>query len=209
MHLCCGVDTRFFEVDTGEQKSWTVQLIRHAAVDADKRLPKAAAQLSPGLEAAVPLDRRIALVIGNSAYQNAPQLTNPINDANLISDALKADGFTVTTRNDLDREGFIKELRAFATAADTADWARRLRSGRPKRGQYMVEFGRVRVGGTNKPDESIEYSGKVVEVAVAETKRGHLEREVAHQRKPMVGEIAGVQVALHEPHARLRAAGAE
>jgi hypothetical protein len=125
-------ETRFFEVDTAEQKSWTVQL-----TNANKQLPKATPQLSPGLEAAAPLDRRVALVIGNSAYQNVALLTNPINDANLISDALKADGFTVTISNDLDREGFIKELRAFATA-DTAEWAV----------VYFAGHG-MEVGGTN------------------------------------------------------------
>lgn len=65
----------------------------------------------------------MALVIGNSAYQNVPLLTNPTNDATLISDALKLDGFTVTLADNLDHEGFIKALRTFANEADAADWA--------------------------------------------------------------------------------------
>ncbi len=40
-------------------------------------------------------ERRIALVIGNSAYKEAP-LRNPANDARAISEALSATGFTVT-----------------------------------------------------------------------------------------------------------------
>jgi tetratricopeptide (TPR) repeat protein len=67
--------------------------------------------------------RRVALVVGNSAYQNVAQLTNPTNDAKLIADALKQDGFDVTLAANLDHDGLIKALRTFATEADSADWA--------------------------------------------------------------------------------------
>lgn len=67
--------------------------------------------------------RRVALVIGNSAYQNVAHLTNPTNDAELISDALKLDGFAVTSADNLDHDGLVGALRAFANEADTADWA--------------------------------------------------------------------------------------
>ncbi len=40
-------------------------------------------------------DTTVALVVGNSAYQSAPALTNPLNDARDMSAALKAAGFTV------------------------------------------------------------------------------------------------------------------
>jgi uncharacterized caspase-like protein len=65
----------------------------------------------------------MALVIGNSAYQNVGQLTNPTNDAKLIADALRQDGFRVATANDLDRESLVKALKSFGDEADTADWA--------------------------------------------------------------------------------------
>src|SRR5690349_5237336 len=68
-------------------------------------------------------DRRVALVIGNGAYQNVPQLPNPPRDVGLIGDALKQAGFEVTLAKDLDHEGLIKALRGFARAADGADWA--------------------------------------------------------------------------------------
>jgi hypothetical protein len=38
-------------------------------------------------------DRRVALVIGNSAYQNAPVLPNPVRDAKAIADKFKAAGY--------------------------------------------------------------------------------------------------------------------
>ena len=40
-------------------------------------------------------DKRVALVIGNSAYQNVPGLPNPINDATAIAELLRNAGFDV------------------------------------------------------------------------------------------------------------------
>ena len=39
--------------------------------------------------------KRVALVIGNSTYQNAPLLPNPANDAAAIATTLKGAGFDV------------------------------------------------------------------------------------------------------------------
>ena len=38
-------------------------------------------------------DKRVALVVGNSAYQNVARLDNPRNDAKLMADTLKGLGF--------------------------------------------------------------------------------------------------------------------
>lgn len=68
--------------------------------------------------------RRIALVIGNSAYKNVEALTNPRRDAATIADLLRRVGFqSVTLLTDLDREGFVRALQSFAQAADNADWS--------------------------------------------------------------------------------------
>jgi hypothetical protein len=46
--------------------------------------------------------KRVALVIGNSAYQNVVPLTNPINDAAVMAATLKNAGFDVVdSRHDL------------------------------------------------------------------------------------------------------------
>lgn len=45
--------------------------------------------------------RRIALVIGNGAYTNAPSLKNPPNDARDMAGVLKSLGFDVTSGIDL------------------------------------------------------------------------------------------------------------
>jgi hypothetical protein len=50
-------------------------------------------------------EKRVALVIGNGAYRNAPTLTNPRNDAEDVSAALKRAGFETITGIDLDKNG--------------------------------------------------------------------------------------------------------
>src|SRR5580693_5877655 len=40
-------------------------------------------------------ESRIALVIGNGAYQHVPRLDNPVNDARLIAATLRKLGFTL------------------------------------------------------------------------------------------------------------------
>ena len=69
-------------------------------------------------------DRRIALVIGNFAYENAATLPNPERDANLVADVLKRTGFeTVTLLTNLRKDALVSALRDFAARAETADWA--------------------------------------------------------------------------------------
>jgi tetratricopeptide (TPR) repeat protein len=67
---------------------------------------------------------RVALVIGNSAYQSAPYLPNPRRDARAVADALRQAGFqTVQLAVDLDRDAMMKALRLFRDLVDSADWA--------------------------------------------------------------------------------------
>lgn len=68
--------------------------------------------------------RKVALIIGNSAYENTAQLPNASNDAVLIADAARNAGFdNVIVGNDLDIEGFRAALREFSSNADGADVA--------------------------------------------------------------------------------------
>jgi uncharacterized caspase-like protein len=70
------------------------------------------------------LGHRVALVIGNSRYRHAPTLTNPVQDAHVIAEALRKLAFVeVQEHHDLDRQAFIKVLRTFGEAAASADWA--------------------------------------------------------------------------------------
>ena len=58
--------------------------------------------------------KRVALVIGNSAYANAPALTTPRNDAEDMAAALKALGFTVIVGTDLDKRAMDRKILEFA-----------------------------------------------------------------------------------------------
>ena len=68
--------------------------------------------------------KRVALVLGNSVYQNAPPLPNPVNDAAVIAAKLKEAGFDVVdSRRDLPAAETRRALRDFADAARDADIA--------------------------------------------------------------------------------------
>jgi uncharacterized caspase-like protein len=66
-------------------------------------------------------EKRVALVIGNSAYENVPRLTNPSNDASDIAAKLKALGFDVVEGIDLGKRDMEKRIRAFAEQLSGAD----------------------------------------------------------------------------------------
>jgi len=57
--------------------------------------------------------RRLALVIGNGAYSNAPALKNPPNDARDMAARLKAFGFEVTTGINLSQREMKRLIRGF------------------------------------------------------------------------------------------------
>lgn len=65
-----------------------------------------------GSRAPAVTEQRLALVIGNSAYKDAP-LTNPANDARAITKALQQAGFSVISRQNLDQRGMLQALREF------------------------------------------------------------------------------------------------
>jgi tetratricopeptide (TPR) repeat protein len=68
--------------------------------------------------------RRVALIVGNSAYQKVSALPNPQRDAVAVAAALRNIGFEVVTlAGDATREKLIDALRAFANEAEKADWA--------------------------------------------------------------------------------------
>jgi tetratricopeptide (TPR) repeat protein len=69
-------------------------------------------------------DHRVALVIGNSAYENAPALPNPARDATFVANVLRRVGFeTVTVEINLRKDALTAALRNFAAKAEGADWA--------------------------------------------------------------------------------------
>ena len=69
-------------------------------------------------------ERRVALVIGNSAYKSVPRLSNPANDATLIGGMFKRAGFDmVDIRLDLNAGEMRRALRDFGGKAREAEVA--------------------------------------------------------------------------------------
>ena len=92
-------------------------------------------------------DKRLALVVGNSAYQSIPRLDNPQNDAKLIAETLRGIGFTLvggTAQIDLDKAGLDDALRSFGEQLGEADVALFYYAGhgvRIRDSNYLVPIG--------------------------------------------------------------------
>jgi len=69
---------------------------------------QAPAQALPGAE------QRVALVIGNSKYENAAPLSNPDNDAQSVAELLSSAGFDVIAATDLTQNDLIKVVQNFS-----------------------------------------------------------------------------------------------
>lgn len=74
-----------------------------------------AAEAAPG--------KRVALIVGNSAYQHTAVLRNPRNDAEDVAGALTKLGFEVLTGVDLDKRSMERTIRQFAQQLSGAEVA--------------------------------------------------------------------------------------
>ena len=68
-------------------------------------------------------EKRVALVIGNNAYQNVPALKKAVNDSHTVGDSLKQLGFTVVSGENLTRRAMSEQLLAFDRMLDRGDVA--------------------------------------------------------------------------------------
>jgi uncharacterized caspase-like protein len=73
--------------------------------------------------AATAQERRVALLIGNSAYTHATALPNAANDAQAMAGSLRALGFTVTVAQNQTVSGMRRALRDFSDSVRGADVA--------------------------------------------------------------------------------------
>ena len=97
--------------------------------------PVASPQVAPSN---VPQGRKVALLIGNSAYQKVGGLQNPKNDVQLLATTLKSANFqSVVVKTDLSQQQILQALKEFSAVADGADWALLYYSG------HGIEFGGV------------------------------------------------------------------
>ena len=78
--------------------------------------------LACGISAAL-AETRVALVVGNSAYQSTTPLANPLNDARDMAAALKSVGFDVVEALDADKRKLDGAMRAFTDKLANADVA--------------------------------------------------------------------------------------
>jgi formylglycine-generating enzyme required for sulfatase activity len=74
-------------------------------------------------QAPTPSERRVAFVVGIGAYQNAPRLANPVNDARAIGDALRKLNFEVDEVYDASFSQLTHALRDWGIKAQQADVA--------------------------------------------------------------------------------------
>ena len=82
-----------------------------------------AAVLLSVLPVAVQAAGRVALVIGNSAYEHVPLLANPGNDARAVGDAFERLGYAVTRLEDAGYDALRRGLLDFTRAASASDVA--------------------------------------------------------------------------------------
>ncbi|MEA2837840.1 MAG: hypothetical protein QOD89_2390 [Bradyrhizobium sp.] len=90
------------------------------------RLPTLIALLSLFFAGPAAAEKRIALVVGNSAYQNIARLDNPKNDASLMADTLGRLGFTLVggkAQLDLDKAALDGAVQNFGRQVQGADVA--------------------------------------------------------------------------------------
>lgn len=73
------------------------------------------------LAAPVSAETRVAFMVGNAAYQNAPALANPTRDIGLMARTLQDLDFTVEAHENLSRDGLTDALGDFLTANTDAD----------------------------------------------------------------------------------------
>jgi uncharacterized caspase-like protein len=86
----------------------------------------AVVMLLVGMATAQPVERRVALVIGNGKYYHVPRLANPTNDARLIAETLQAVGFALVggkAQLDLDKQAFDVTVQDFGNAIQDAEVA--------------------------------------------------------------------------------------
>src|SRR5262249_12680925 len=68
-------------------------------------------------------EKRVALVVGNSAYKTVGRLPNPANDATAMATLLKSAGFSVVELRDAGLSDFKRAVSNFSETANDADIA--------------------------------------------------------------------------------------
>jgi uncharacterized caspase-like protein/regulator of sirC expression with transglutaminase-like and TPR domain len=112
------------------QKAAQAEAAHRSAQEAERAGRETAKQPPPEATSSLPLrapqdfGRRVALVMGNSAYTGVAALANPRRDAEAMAETLRKIGFQmVMLETNLGHETLVRTLRSFAREAESADWA--------------------------------------------------------------------------------------
>ena len=104
--------------------NWRSPIRTRVPVAAVAALPPAALErVKPAPQVVAATGRRVALVIGNSAYKHATKLDNTINDARTMRDTLTKLGFEVIYGENLDRRSMGRNIGEFGAIVRDADAA--------------------------------------------------------------------------------------
>jgi TPR repeat protein len=105
--------------------TWRLDVTKHFVFSAARCVVQSMAVLLClmvcSAEFAFAAGKRVAFVVGNSAYKAVPTLANPKNDAAAVSAALRKVGFEVVTAIDLDRAAFDKSVETFIRSLSDAE----------------------------------------------------------------------------------------
>ena len=99
---------------------------RQIKAKAGKKLARLQVLLAEGKatpKAMAVAERRVALVIANSAYEHVAALRNPASDGKALAATLRGLHFEVREAYDVNLSGFGKLLKDFGDLAEGADWA--------------------------------------------------------------------------------------
>jgi uncharacterized caspase-like protein len=82
-----------------------------------------ALSVAVGFAATARAEKRVALLVGNNAYQNVPRLQTAVNDARAVGAALRGLGFSVIVAENQSRRAMSETLLAFDKAIEPGDIA--------------------------------------------------------------------------------------
>ena len=112
---------------------------------------------------------RVALVIGNGAYRDAP-LRNPVNDARLMRNLLRKAGFSVTIVENARKNELVSAIRRFGKALRNSDAALFYFSGHGN--QYKNLNWLIPIGANIQRESDLEFETINAERVLAEMEGG-------------------------------------
>ena len=115
--LSAGIEQRIADAAAAAAAAVKAKLAAEQAKAKAAQAPIAKPQAAPAPS------RRVALVIGNGAYEHAAELANPRNDARAMGQLLSGMGFSLISGMDLNKAEFETKVVEFAKAAKTAELA--------------------------------------------------------------------------------------